>query len=159
MGSRLQPFPAALIARIPDPGRLCRDHRRNRLQRYAMWKLRVSAGCSHRAIRRIKNRRRSNRSRMKIPWQVMLHHAVVVQIEGSSYRLRQHAELMPELQSPHCSARIRSTSKAARAAAEKSSILPGIHVGISGEFTSASPSGENSRGIDTQIPYSANKAR
>ena len=24
------------------------------------------------------------------------HHAVVVQIEGSSYRLRQHAELMPE---------------------------------------------------------------
>lgn len=26
----------------------------------------------------------------------MLHHAVVIQIEGSSYRLRQHAELMPE---------------------------------------------------------------
>jgi DNA replication protein DnaC len=26
----------------------------------------------------------------------LLHHAVVVQIEGSSYRLRQHAELMPE---------------------------------------------------------------
>ncbi|RXT43024.1 hypothetical protein B5V01_21105 [Mesorhizobium erdmanii] len=25
----------------------------------------------------------------------LLHHAVVVQIEGSSYRLRQHAELMP----------------------------------------------------------------
>jgi len=25
-----------------------------------------------------------------------LHHAVVIQIEGSSYRLRQHAELMPE---------------------------------------------------------------
>ena len=34
----------------------------------------------------------------------LLHHAVVVQIEGSSYRLRQHADLMPEhtpLQSPH----------------------------------------------------------
>jgi hypothetical protein len=26
----------------------------------------------------------------------LLHHAVVVQIGGSSYRLRQHAELMPE---------------------------------------------------------------
>ncbi|MGA0607247.1 hypothetical protein ACO2Q0_14750 [Phenylobacterium sp. VNQ135] len=26
----------------------------------------------------------------------MLHHAVVIQIEGSSYRLREHAELMPE---------------------------------------------------------------
>jgi len=26
----------------------------------------------------------------------LLHHAVVVQIKGSSYRLRQHAELMPE---------------------------------------------------------------
>ncbi len=26
----------------------------------------------------------------------LLHHAVVVQIEGSSYRLRQHAQLMPE---------------------------------------------------------------
>ena len=26
----------------------------------------------------------------------LLHHAVVVQIDGSSYRLRRHAELMPE---------------------------------------------------------------
>jgi DNA replication protein DnaC len=26
----------------------------------------------------------------------LLHHAVVVQVEGSSYRLRQHAELVPE---------------------------------------------------------------
>ena len=26
----------------------------------------------------------------------LLHHAVVVQIEGASYRLRQHAELLPE---------------------------------------------------------------
>src|SRR5262249_1305742 len=26
----------------------------------------------------------------------LLHHAVVIQIEGSSYRLRQHAELIPE---------------------------------------------------------------
>ena len=27
----------------------------------------------------------------------LLHHAVVIQIEGSSYRLRQHADLIPEL--------------------------------------------------------------
>lgn len=26
----------------------------------------------------------------------LLHHAVVVQIEGASYRLRQHGELVPE---------------------------------------------------------------
>ena len=26
----------------------------------------------------------------------LLHHAVIIQIEGSSYRLRQHADLMPE---------------------------------------------------------------
>jgi hypothetical protein len=26
----------------------------------------------------------------------LLHHAVVIQIEGSSYRLRQYADLMPE---------------------------------------------------------------
>ena len=26
----------------------------------------------------------------------LLHHAVVIQIEGSSYRLRQHADLLPE---------------------------------------------------------------
>ena len=34
----------------------------------------------------------------------LLHHAVVIQIEGSSYRLRQHADLVPEhvrSQSPH----------------------------------------------------------
>ena len=26
----------------------------------------------------------------------LLHHAVVIQIEGASYRLRQHADLVPE---------------------------------------------------------------
>jgi hypothetical protein len=26
----------------------------------------------------------------------LLHHAVVIEIEGNSYRLRQHADLMPE---------------------------------------------------------------
>jgi len=28
----------------------------------------------------------------------LLHHAVVIQIEGSSYRLREHADLLPETQ-------------------------------------------------------------
>ena len=31
----------------------------------------------------------------------LLHHAVVVQIEGSSYRLRQHADLLPSAQRPN----------------------------------------------------------
>ena len=31
----------------------------------------------------------------------LLHHAVVVQIEGSSYRLRQHADLLPQAQRPN----------------------------------------------------------
>ena len=29
----------------------------------------------------------------------LLHHAVVIQIEGSSYRLREHADLLPERRS------------------------------------------------------------
>lgn len=52
----------------------------------------------------------------------LLHHAVVVQIEGSSYRLRQHAELMPEhlrSKASHHAADIKSTIAAARPATEK----------------------------------------
>ena len=30
----------------------------------------------------------------------LLHHAVVVQIEGSSYRMRQHADLLPPVPPP-----------------------------------------------------------
>ena len=30
----------------------------------------------------------------------LLHHAVVVHIEGSSYRMRQHADLLPPIQPP-----------------------------------------------------------
>ena len=37
----------------------------------------------------------------------LLHHAVVIQIEGSSYRLREHADLLPE------SARTKSLSSTA----------------------------------------------
>lgn len=33
----------------------------------------------------------------------LLHHAVVVSIEGSSYRLRQHADLVPESLRPAAS--------------------------------------------------------
>ena len=40
-----------------------------------------------RGLRRSCRRHRADR---------LLHHAVVIQIEGSSYRLRQHADLMPE---------------------------------------------------------------
>ena len=68
-------FPAALVARIPDPGSLCRDHRRNRLQRCAIRKLCISAGCSNRAIWCIKNHRGSNRRRMKDRCQVTTSHA------------------------------------------------------------------------------------
>ena len=42
----------------------------------------------------------------------LLHHAVVVTIEGSSYRLREHAHLMPEhLLNPSAPARKRSRAK------------------------------------------------
>jgi DNA replication protein DnaC len=34
----------------------------------------------------------------------LLHHAVVVHIEGSSYRLRQHADLLPQTQRPNAAA-------------------------------------------------------
>lgn len=73
---------------------------------------------------------------------------------GSSYRLRQHAELMQSMCAPKSSlpaGSIHSTSKAARTAAEKSSVLPGIHVGIRGNFYSALL-GKNLRGIDNLFP-------
>jgi hypothetical protein len=37
---------AAFLARLPDPGGLRRDPHRNRLRRFARYRLRVSAGCS-----------------------------------------------------------------------------------------------------------------
>jgi hypothetical protein len=61
-------------------------------------------------------------------------------------RRRSDAGTCP-LQSPYRAASIRSTSKAARTAAEKSSNLLVIDIGISGEFYFGT-SGENSRGID-----------
>lgn len=66
----------------------------------------------------------------------LLHHAVVVQIEGSSYRLRQHAELMPE----HFRSKALITPQAfspppkPRASAEKWPSLHDDPVGINGEF-------------------------
>ena len=35
----------------------------------------------------------------------LLHHAVVVHIEGASYRLRQHADLVPEACARHSTSR------------------------------------------------------
>ena len=32
----------------------------------------------------------------------LLHHAIVIQIEGSSYRLRQHADLVPNVLGMSC---------------------------------------------------------
>jgi DNA replication protein DnaC len=52
-----------------------------------------------------------------------------------------------QIQSPHRATGIRATTKATRAAAEKYSIFPGVHIGITGEFYFGT-SGENSRGID-----------
>ena len=37
----------------------------------------------------------------------LLHHAVVVQIEGASYRLRHHADLIPEHTRSHATIRLR----------------------------------------------------
>ncbi len=76
----------------------------------------------------------------------LLHHAVVVQIEGSSYRLRQHAELIP-FQSPDYSTVLRSTITAARAAAEKYPILHAVRDGIIEEFYFGTFE-ESSPGID-----------
>jgi hypothetical protein len=44
--------------------------RRNRLRRFARYGLRVSTGCSTRALRRNRNGRGSNRRWMKVQWQV-----------------------------------------------------------------------------------------
>jgi len=52
----------------------------------------------------------------------LLYHAVVVQIEGSSYRLRQHAELMPEhvrskaIITPHLRAAVKTARTAQKMA-------------------------------------------
>ncbi|TIV14241.1 MAG: hypothetical protein E5V95_31125 [Mesorhizobium sp.] len=61
---------AAFLARLQDPGGLCRGHHRNRLRSYADRRLRVFAGCSTRATRRNRNGRGSNRRWMKVQWQV-----------------------------------------------------------------------------------------
>ena len=54
----------------------------------------------------------------------LLHHAVVIQIEGSSYRLREHAQLLPE----HMRSRVppatpRTTRQVAPRAAEEGGLL------------------------------------
>ena len=50
----------------------------------------------------------------------LLHHAVVVHIEGSSYRMRQHADLLPQAQPPntHPDAQPRRRGRPPKAAAD-----------------------------------------
>src|SRR5262249_51915847 len=69
LGRGLQHGEAAFLARLQDAGALRGTSHRNRPSRCATQKLRVLAGCSHRAERRI-NRRGSNRRWMKVQWQV-----------------------------------------------------------------------------------------
>ena len=74
----------------------------------------------------------------------LLHHAVVIQIEGSSYRLRQHAELLPRVhpfQGPHHAAAAGTAAAPARPSAQAQRprspcglITHGPHLG---KFTSA----------------------
>ncbi len=54
----------------------------------------------------------------------LLHHAVVVHIEGSSYRMRQHADLLPQAQRPSAApadAPSRRRGRPPKAAAEPAS--------------------------------------
>ena len=84
----------------------------------------------------------------------LLRHAVVVQIEGSSYCLCQHAELMPEhvIKGQHHPARHRLRSQAAWQATEKSRPLRGFLSGRTGEFYFGTWSGP--LGADTLTSYS-----
>jgi len=69
MAAGLQHCETAFLARIPNPGGV-RRNRRNRLRRFAQQGLRVSAGCSTRALRCNRNAQASNRRWMKVQWQV-----------------------------------------------------------------------------------------
>ena len=54
----------------------------------------------------------------------LLHHAIVIQIEGSSYRLRQHAELVPEhIRSKATSPIVDRADQTSRSTAKNSELL------------------------------------
>ena len=83
----------------------------------------------------------------------LLHHAIVIQIEGSSYRLRQHADLVPEhIRSKSSSSRRpsrRHPSAAAGRPKMEAAIKPTVdhHPRQSGEFC-APQTGEIPRPVD-----------
>ena len=52
----------------------------------------------------------------------LLHHAVVIQIEGSSFRLRQHADLLP--QAPRSSAVLAEATPRRRGRPPKAAPVP-----------------------------------
>ncbi len=85
----------------------------------------------------------------------LLHHAVVIQIEGSSYRLRQHADLMPEHLRSKALDQLRHSRQPFRAAADgrqnydRSISRPADRE--TGEFYFGT-NGESSLGIDKAGP-------
>ncbi len=82
----------------------------------------------------------------------LLHHAVVIQIEGSSYRLRQHANLMPEQSAPRRSSAHPSRQPFRAAADDRQNCSHSISRPAdpeTGEFYFGT-NGENSFGIDSR---------
>ncbi len=82
----------------------------------------------------------------------LLHHAVVIQIEGSSYRLRQHADLVPEhVRSKALVTPPPAPKRRGRSPLQRESLIhqPADHrTRCPGEFYFGR-SGENSVGVDT----------
>ena len=95
----------------------------------------------------------------------LLHHAIVVQIEGSSYRLRQHADLVPSTSAPkplfsHRLSRRRSNVAGARRKMEAPITSPADRRARQGGEFYFGASGENQIGIyigtiwrSVQLPF------
>ncbi|WP_305782273.1 ATP-binding protein [Acidisphaera sp. S103] len=79
----------------------------------------------------------------------LLHRAIVVQIEGSSYRLRQHAELCPSMSAPRPSShhRARTNATSPWPSTKKWCHVPWALTGGTGDFYFGAFE-ENSGGID-----------
>ena len=80
----------------------------------------------------------------------LLHHAVVIQIEGSSYRLRQHADLVPEHIRSKASAP--ATGRAAAAQAPRSAAQKWSYRSLKRLIANPAKVGENCRPKTGEIP-------